>query len=192
LDELELVNGLRERREDAVRAFVERYRSLFLHCISGLESDSTAREDLFQELVWHALERLDRDRFDPQRGSFGTWLYRVAWCRCVDLKRQQQGRRKPRLTVGVEQMPERTDPRPGPSDQLSSAELGDLVRAAMAELEPQDRHLLEMRFVDELTLLDMAQRESLTLEQAKYRIRRAMAGLRAALLRLAPRQEVAE
>ena len=97
MDELELVAGLRDRQEEAVAAFLERYRSLFFHCIGHFETDFSAREDLYQDLIMYALERLDRDRFDSSKGSLGTWLYRVAWCRCVDLQRKKHARRNPPL-----------------------------------------------------------------------------------------------
>ena len=95
LDDLALIEGLRSRREAAVTTFLERYKSLLYHCIGHFESDAVAREDRYQDIVLFVLERLDRDAFDPDRGSFGTWLYRVAWCRCVDLKRKDNAGREP-------------------------------------------------------------------------------------------------
>ena len=192
MDELDLVQGLKERREDAVAIYVERYRPLFTHCIGSLEPDLSAREDLFQELVWYALDRLEKDRFDPQRGSFGTWLYRVAWCRCVDLKRQQLGRRKLVLRTSGEPLPEHSDPHPEPDEVVSTAELGHLIQSAMTQLEPEDRALLELRVVDELPLAAIAEQRGITLEQTKYRLKRATMELRVALLKLVPKQEVTE
>ena len=190
LDELELVAGLRARQEEAVAAFLERYRSLFFHCIAHFESDLAAREDLYQDLVLYALERLDRDRFDPERGSFGTWLYRVAWCRCVDQKRKESARRRPKLTA-AEDLPEREDHHPGPSDEAGESELGQLVREAMAALDEQERALLELRFVDGRTLVEIASRLSISLEQAKYRLRRSVVGLRRVLLNQFALEQVA-
>ena len=96
MDEAQLVQGLRRRDERAVAAFLDSYRSLLFHCIGHFESDAAGRDDLYQELVLYALERLDAGRFDPDKGSLGTWLYRVAWCRCVDLKRRSQQQRATR------------------------------------------------------------------------------------------------
>ncbi len=192
MDELDLVQGLRERREDAVRVYIERYRALFSHCIGNLESDATAREDLFQELAWYALERLEQDRFDPKRGSFGTWLYRVAWCRCVDLKRQQNGRRKIQVRTTRESLPDRPDPHPDPAQELSESELNGLIKSALTRLDPPDRTLLELRVVEERPLLEIAGHLGITLEQTKYRIKRATVELRGALLKLVSKQEVLE
>jgi RNA polymerase sigma-70 factor (ECF subfamily) len=192
VEEQDLVRGLRARNEEAVRAYLERYRALFQHCISHFEADAALREDFFQELAWHALERLEHDSFDAERGSFGTWLYRVAWCRCVDLKRQENARRKVRVALQGDELPERSDPGAGPSDAAGTTEIGHLVRAALGTLEPEEQSLLRLRFVEGLALADIAVRLSITVEQAKYRLKRASSELRRALLSRLERATIAD
>ncbi len=191
MDDTLLVEGLRARSDDAVRAYLERYRPLFLHCISHFEQEPAARDDLLSELSWHALERLAQNAFDPTRGSFGTWLYRVAWCRCVDLKRQQNARRRIRLTTQGDDLPERADPTESLPERLAGAEIGSAVRRAMADLPDEERALLVLRFVEQRTLLDIAAALGITLEQAKYRLKRASVALRRELLSRLPKSEVA-
>lgn len=182
MDEAPLVQGLRERREDVVATFMERYRSLLFHCIAHFESEPSARDDLYQELVLYVFERLDAESFDPAKGSFGTWLYRVGWCRCVDLKRKREGRANPRLATGQQEVPDRPDPRPGPGELAGEAEVGDLVRRAMARLEVEDQDLLELRFVRDRTLVDISGTLGLSHEQCKYRLKRASTALRRVIL----------
>ncbi|MBK7644731.1 MAG: sigma-70 family RNA polymerase sigma factor [Planctomycetes bacterium] len=182
MEEIELVEGLRQRREEVVAVFLERYRPLFYHCISHFEPDPAARDDLYQDVVMYVLHRLDGDRYDASKGSLGTWLYRVAWCRCVDLKRKQAARRHPRLTQFGEQMPDRADESPQPAEQVGDAEIGSLVRRGMATLEQEERSLLELRFVDGRTLQEISARLSISLEQTKYRLKRASTSLRKVLL----------
>ncbi len=182
MEEHRLVEGLRRRDEEAVAAFLEGYRSLFYHCIGHFEADPAAREDLYQDLVLFVLERLDRDSFDAAKGSFGTWLYRVAWCRCVDEKRRQGARRRPRLAAEGETLPEQVDENPGPVERAGAEEIGAFVREALAELTPQERVLLDLRFVQGETMGEISRELEITLEQAKYRIRRAQLSLRRVLL----------
>ncbi len=182
MDELELVEGLRQRREEVVAVFLERYRPLFYHCISHFEPDPASRDDLYQDVVMYVLHRVDKDRFDAAKGSFGTWLYRVAWCRCVDQKRKQTARRNPRLTTAGEHIPDRPDEAPAPGDQVGDAEIGSLVRRGMATLDEEERALLELRFVDGRTLQEISQQLSISLEQTKYRLKRASTSLRRVLL----------
>jgi len=192
LEERDLVQGLRERREDAVHAYLERYRSLFYHCIGHFEADQALRDDLFQELSWHAIDRLAHDSFDPTRGSFGTWLYRVAWCRCVDLKRRQNARRRVHLNVTGDELPEKPDPSPGPGEVAGEEEVGGLVRAALDSLEEEDRELLSLRYVDGRTLAQIAEQLEITIEQTKYRLKRASSSMRRSLLRRVAREEAVD
>ncbi len=182
LEELELVAGLRARREESVATFLERYRSLFFHCIGHFEKDHAAGDDLFQDIVVYVLERLDQQSFDPAKGSFGTWLYRVAWCRCVDLKRKAGARRNPQLTTGGESLPERADASPGPGETAGDDEISDMVRRGMSALGEEERALLVMRFVDDRTIGEIAAALSISIEQTKYRLKRASTSLRRVLL----------
>jgi RNA polymerase sigma-70 factor (ECF subfamily) len=182
LDEQRLVRDLRERREEVVAVFLERYRSLLFHCIGHFEADPTGRDDLYQELVLYALERLDAGRFDPAKGSLGTWLYRVAWCRCVDLKRREAGRPISTQAQTEESVPESPDPRPDPTELAGEAEIGELVRRAMGLLDTEDRRLLELRHMQGEPLATISQRLGLSAEQCKYRLKRASTALRRVIL----------
>jgi RNA polymerase sigma-70 factor (ECF subfamily) len=182
LEDLELVAGLRERREEAVRTLLERYRSLFFHCIGSFEADPSAREDLHQEVVLYVLERLDAGSFDPEKGSLGTWLYRVTWCRCVDLKRKSSARRTPMLTPVGDRVPERPDLSPGPGEEAGTEEIGQLVQRGMSLLEPEEQLLLTLRYVDGQTLGEIGDELAISIEQTKYRLKRAATSLRRVLL----------
>ncbi len=192
MEENDLVRGLCQREEPAVAAFLERYRSLFYHCISHFEAEASAREDLYQDLVLYTLERLDRDSFDPLKGSFGTWLYRVAWCRCVDLKRKDAAQRRPRLATVGEELPEREDESPGPIEEAGESEMGGIVRNALGRLDDEERRLLEARFLEGRTLGEIAGRFSISLEQTKYRLRRAVVGMRRVMLNEFAVEEVSD
>ncbi len=188
----ELVRGLLAGDGRAVERFIARYRPLFQHCLAHFESDPIAREDLYQMLLWHALERLRQGAFDGTKGAFGTWLYRVAWCRCVDLKRKDNARRRVPVRLADDELPDGPDPSPGPEELVGDEEVGALVRASLAEIAPEERDLLVLRFVDGLTLTDVAAQLELSLEQTKYRLKRASSALRKALITRLPRAEAVE
>ncbi len=182
LDEAQLIEGLRARRGDAVAAFLERYKALLYHCIAHFEADQAIREDLYQDLVLFVLERLDREAFDAGKGSFSTWLYRVAWCRCVDQKRREGARRRPKLATVGDDVPERMDDAPGPDELAGTSEVGLVVREALGELSEEERSLLDLRFVQGETIADISEALSISIEQTKYRLRRATISLRKVLL----------
>lgn len=182
MDEAKLVEGMRARDEAVVATFLETYRSLLLHCIGHFERESSARDDLYQELVLYIFERLDAERFDPTKASLGTWLYRVAWCRCVDIRRRQGRQRQLRSSTPAESFPDRPDPSPGPGHRAGDAEVGGLVRSAMVRLEGEQRSLLNLRFVQGHTLGEISGRLGISHEQCKYRLKRASTALRRVLL----------
>jgi RNA polymerase sigma-70 factor (ECF subfamily) len=182
LDELELVSGLRERRDDCVEVFLQRYRSLFHHCIGHFEAEHSAREDLFQDVVVYVLERLDQGSFDAERGSLGTWLYRVAWCRCVDLMRKAGSRRHSNLTSIGDKVPDRIDTSPSPGEVAGEGEISSIVQQALATLDEEERQLLQLRFVENATIQEIGEKLKMSVEQTKYRLKRASTSLRRVLL----------
>ena len=170
-------------------AFLERYKALFHHCIGHFESDASAREDRYQDLVVYVLERLDRGAYDASKGAFGTWLYRVAWCRCVDLKRRESSTGRPHLRVVGDDLPDRVDEGPGPDEMAGIDEVGGVVREALDELTSEERSLLDLRFVQGETLGDIASELHISIEQTKYRLRRATISLRRVLVHSFAREE---
>jgi RNA polymerase sigma factor (sigma-70 family) len=52
----------------------------------------------------------------------------------------------------------------------------------LAHLDPEDRVLLVLRFVEGRTMEEIASRTGLSLEQAKYRVKRASTALRRVLV----------
>jgi|LWDU01.1.fsa_nt_gi RNA polymerase sigma-70 factor, ECF subfamily len=182
MDEASLVRGLQTRDENLTGIFLERYRSLIFHCIGQFEQEASARDDLHQEIVKCIIERLDAGRFDPQKGSLGTWLYRVAWCRCVDLLRKNQGRRQAQVASGAEGVPERPDPGPGPGQIAGESEVASLVRRALVSLNEQERSLLDLRFVQGQTLHEIAKTLHISHEKCKYRLKKASTALRRVIL----------
>jgi DNA-directed RNA polymerase specialized sigma24 family protein len=57
-----------------------------------------------------------------------------------------------------------------------------MVRKGMSALDPEERALLELRFVDERTIGEISDALSISLEQTKYRLKRASTALRRVLL----------
>lgn len=169
--------------------FLGRYKALLHHCIGHFEADAGAREDRYQDLVLYVLERLDRGAFDASKGSFGTWLYRVAWCRCVDLKRRESASGRPQLRAAGDEIPDRPDEGPGPDEMAGIDEVGGVVREALDELTSEERSLLDLRFVQGETLADIASELHISLEQTKYRLRRATISLRRVLVHNFAREE---
>jgi RNA polymerase sigma-70 factor (ECF subfamily) len=188
LDERALVEGLIARDEAATEAFLERYRAPLLHCIGRFEREPSAQEDLFQELAMHLLSQISERRFDPERGSLGSWLYRVAWCRCVDHRRRRRG-----VETGPEdEGRELAAPMADPAEHAERSELGELVRQALEDLEPEAAMLVRLRYLEGLSIVALSRRAGLPLETAKYRLKKATERMRGRLMSHAGEREVVD
>jgi DNA-directed RNA polymerase specialized sigma24 family protein len=67
-----------------------------------------------------------------------------------------------------------------------------MVRKGMASLEAEERALLELRFVDERTIGEISELLAISLEQTKYRLKRASVALRRVLLNEFALEQAAE
>jgi RNA polymerase sigma-70 factor (ECF subfamily) len=186
--EWDLVRSLQQRDPEAERAFLERYRPLLVHCIGRFGLSGPDREDLLQELFAHLFQQIYQDCYRPERGSLGSWLYRVAWCRCVDHRR----RRSLPLDPGLQEPPEEEDPTPDPSASADAAEVASLVREALSRMNLEDAHLLQARFLQGRALTQLAGESGLSLDTVKYRLRKATERLRLRLMALREQPRVAE
>jgi RNA polymerase sigma-70 factor (ECF subfamily) len=96
-------------------------------------------EDLVQQVFVAAWRQ--RHRYDPQRASLLTWLLGIAHHKAIDrLRRIERERRLP-----VEQLVTTTDD--------ESARTADrlLVNEALSWLRPEQQHVLELAFYDDLS-----------------------------------------
>lgn len=143
-------------------------RPVFTEAIRVVGDAATA-EDVTQEVferVWRAA-----GRFDADRGSAAAWICTIARNRARDHARM-------RRPVPVEDAHERADAAaaPGEAGQDRGAEALD-VHAALAELSPALRELIELAYWHGLSQAEIADRLGLPLGTVKTRTRRALARL---------------
>lgn len=159
-------------RERAWGAFAEEYSALLLHVARTLGGDHDAVMDRYL-FILEALRRDDYRRLrqyaSDGRGKFTTWLMVVARRLCLDEYRRRYGRpqgdeassadawvERRRLInlvgeeLGATDLADSTDVVPDVA--LQRSELSSLLGAALARLDPSDRLLLRMRFVDDLSV----------------------------------------
>lgn len=121
---------------------------------------------------------------DPSR--VGSWLYGLAVRQALRYRRTQGRRRKlsdryasasrSRLEAG----PEAADP----LDWLLATERDQLVRRAVDELPPRDRELLLLKYTEDWSCRQLADRLGLSESAVEARLHRSRAKLRAKLSRL--------
>jgi RNA polymerase sigma-70 factor (ECF subfamily) len=133
------------------------YRAAYL-----VTRDGAAAEDVTQEAFIAAIRALDR--FDRRR-PFAPWLHRIAVNKAIDHARARASRRE----VGTAEEPADSTP-PADDGDPRTAELA----RALAGLSPEQRAIVAMRFVLDLTPGEIARRLELPRGTVNSRLRRAL------------------
>jgi RNA polymerase sigma-70 factor (ECF subfamily) len=174
----DLMRQLAAGRQDALGPLHGRYAPLVFN-LAAQTIDRATAEEIVQDVfvaVWRKA-----GTFDPARGSFRTWVLRIAHLRVLNELRRR-GRR-----VRIEPDPEglglaaAAASSPGPAEEAWRAHRRVIVRAAVEALPPPQRQALSLAFLEDLTHEQIADFLDLPLGTAKTRIRAGLQRLRAAL-----------
>jgi RNA polymerase sigma-70 factor, ECF subfamily len=143
--------------------------------------------DVVQDALLEAAARLD-EYIRVRPIPFYPWLRRLAWVRLVDAHRRNV--RAGRRSVGREEGPalpgesvmELADrlltPGSSPSTGLRKREQRDRVKTALATLPERDREVLVLRFLEDLSTVEVAAVLSVGEGAVKMRLMRALQRLR--------------
>jgi RNA polymerase sigma-70 factor (ECF subfamily) len=146
-----------------------------------------------RSIGWAAAEEIVQDvfvavwrksaTFDPARGTFRTWILRIAHLRVLNELRRRG--RRPQVAADPEEdlIGNAPEPGPGPEEAAWLAQRGAVVRAAVAALPEHQRQALTLAFLEDMTHQQIAESLGLPLGTAKTRIR---VGLQSLRVHLAP------
>lgn len=158
------------RDEAALAALYDRYAAqvhgLALSILRDPTLSEEATHDVFLRLWEHPVA------YDPARGTFAGWLFRVARNRSIDLRRRRR-----ELSIGdTESNPVGwiADPDPDPEEQTIRNLRRQEVRRALGDLPVEQRRLLELAFDSGLSQREIAERLGRPLGTVKSQIRSAM------------------
>ena len=154
-------NGDDEAVEALFDAFWTRtYRAAYI-----VTRDAHAAEDIAQEAFLAAIRKLHT--FDRRR-PFGPWLHRIAVNRAIDWTRG----RALRPSLSPEAMEVLGDTDPGLDHGGDPRGAG--ISAALATLAPEQRAIVAMRYVLEMTPGEIAEQLELPRGTVNSRLRRAL------------------
>ncbi|MFN2593948.1 MAG: RNA polymerase sigma factor, partial [Actinomycetota bacterium] len=139
---------------------------------SQVDSDNTA-EDLTAQVFFKALAGAGSFRGES---SYKTWLFRIGH---NVLSTWRTRRAKGALVV--EDLPENADPTPCPATQAITNEARSQVWKAVAGLPPVQREVVSLRYLDELSIEEIAQVQGrsrgairILLHRARLRLRHTL------------------
>ena len=161
--------------EAAIAALYDRYGRTVFGVGLKILGDRSMAEELVQEVflkVWRS-----SGTFDPVRGSFSTWLYRVTRSAALDLYRKR-ARRVSRVSNGEAQIATVRDPSDGPQEIVDESWLSWRVSRALGALDPAHREVIELAYFGGLSQREISHRTGIPLGTVKSRTARAFQRLR--------------
>jgi len=160
LSDTEAIARARDGDHEAYRVLVERYQGRAFRLAVRVLGDPDWARDAVQEGFLKAYGSLDR--FEGRSG-FYTWLYRLLFNLCIDMKRRDRsGRHVPwddatAMDVDGPGAPAKPHGVEGPGRELERAELREALGRAIAQLPEDARRTLLLREVDGLSYAEIAE-----------------------------------
>jgi RNA polymerase sigma-70 factor, ECF subfamily len=182
----ELVRRFKNGDRAAFAALVERYKDrVFTLCLRWL-GDAQQAEDVAQDVFIALYRSLHSFRGDSQ---LSTWIYRVVVNHCKNRKmyrrRRQFDLHEPLEGEHEEDGPRRqlADEGPGTDAPLRAAEAEQVMEEALASMDEEQRQILVLREVQDLSYEEIGDLLSLPRGTVKSRLHRARQELAAVLTR---------
>ena len=171
--EMLLARRVRAGDRDACAAFVRAHHADVYRFLARLCRDAHAAEDLTQETFAAAWQGI---------GSFGglaslkTWLRRIAYRKFVDWDRRPRLPQQQELRTQFEAA--HPAGLPGPHEAAEAQEWSRRVAAAVDRLEPAEREVIVLHYLQGLSFREMAQVLGQPAGTVKWRVSAALGRLR--------------
>lgn len=155
----------------------EHYKNLVYKTAYLLLDNPYEAEDALQEIFVKVYGSLDR--YDPARGAFSTWLYRMTVNHCLNQRRKARPRAELVEAYGAGEAPARSV-----EERLADEEA---VRKALQSLSGKLRVVIVLRYYHELSYAEIAQILDIPLGTVQSRLNQALKKTQQALQAEQPR-----
>ena len=184
--ERQLLRRLRERDERAFRELIELHRDRVYNLTFRMLGNRAEAEDVAQEVFITVFKTIDSFR---EESKFSTWLYRVAVNHCKN-RIKYLARRHERDRDELDETSHETNGAAGapighvaPDRALEGAQLEALLQEAIANLDDDQRVVVVLRDVEDLSIEEICDITGLPDGTVKSRLHRARLVLRKRLQR---------
>src|SRR6201997_1952860 len=147
-DDMRLVSRIRAGDQQAMSELYDRYGKVVYAVALRVLQDAAGAEDVLQD-VFLQLWR-NPDAFDASRGSLAAWLSVISRHRSIDRLRQ----RRPETDIEGFVIAGGPDVR----DETERSLVIDKVRVVLAEMNPDQRKVLELAFFQGLTHTEISEK----------------------------------
>ena len=184
-EEMRLIEAARDGDHDAYGRLVTLHQDRVFACVVRHVRDEHAAQDLAQEVFVQAFRAIHSYE---TRARFSTWLYRIAMNLITSRHRhesaQKRGGGKGRASLDAEGVPEPDAHGRTPGDQVAAAETGEIVRAAIDELEEEYKSVVILRDLNGLSYEEVAEVLDIAPGTVRSRLHRGRERLREKLKHL--------
>jgi len=152
-----LVAQVVQGNSDALEALYDRYAPTVLGLALKILGDQALAEDVLQETFWRVWK--SAATYQPQRGIFTSWLFRITRNLAVDMVRRQRVR--PHALYNTDESDPVLDEMPDPdmdvAEQAQSLLANRQIRKALASLPDAQRQVIEMAYFYGMTRQEIAE-----------------------------------
>lgn len=178
-DDLALITQVAQHNQGALSLLYDRYAhilySVAFKMLGSVEETEEIVLDVFAQ-VWRIASTFDR-----HRSRVDSWLFMLTRSRTLDRLRQKQRQTKIMDASTVAAQVQGSTPVALPEESLLIQERRDRVQAAMAQIPPEQRQVIEMAYYQGLTQSLIAAQLEISLGTVKTRIRLGLNKLRGLL-----------
>lgn len=165
-------------------AFFELYNGLLGRFAAKLGFSPLETDDLIQDAWADVVRLLPRLEYDPAKGGFRRWLYRIMRSKAADAARRRLRATEP-LTISPHDMDQYTGPGADPVEQAHRHFLGLLTQVALdryrASALPGEWAVVEACKLHDRDAATVAAELGITPEAARKRLQRGLAAIRTEL-----------
>ena len=170
-DQEKIIARARRGDADAFEQLVVAYRDQVFRLALRMCGSETDADEVAQEAFLSAWKALPNFRGESQ---FSTWLYQLTTHAAIDLMRREKRQ------IAADDITEvsAADPAPSPQQQAEQSEQREIVRDAILQLAPEQREVVVLRFMEELSYEEIGAVLKLPSGTVKSRLNRAKAQLK--------------
>lgn len=175
LEDLDLVAKAKTGDQLAFEKLMTRYRESIFFMVLKMVHNRDDADDLTIEAFSKAFQSIANYSADY---AFSTWLFKIATNNCIDFIRKKRLQ-----TTSIEQSRKGDDGEvvpiavrdhnPDPEEAMVKEQRAAKIRAAIEKLNPKYRSLIELRYLDELSYEEIADKLDLPLGTVKAQLFRA-------------------
>lgn len=137
-------------------------------------ADHAVAEDMVQDVMMTVWRKVGL--YAPERGTVGTWIFTIA--RNARIDRLRRNSSQPYQDIDDIDL---VSGDPSAEDEAFAGQRAGRVNDALADLPDEQRRIIELAYIDDISQSDIAAKLSLPLGTVKSRMRLAYAKLRTVL-----------